>query len=546
MHPVSSVLFSKRREYKHYILSLIVLFAWNFTALSALKVVDGVYQIANALDLQAFIHIVESGNQTANAALVDDIDFRRYQSMIGSVDHPYQGIFDGCCHKIQIEYDSDGMEVALFQRIGKGGEVKNLQVSGTISSHNRYAAGLVSDLAGGTINNCLITVDIFSDYDGDCTYGGISGFTTLESTIRNCVYSGTISAPLGKRVGGLVGWVDSPGTLVENCIAVCDAELGSKENSNSVARSHDNNYVTLNNVYYVNEISSSMKGAKKVTIEDLQNGKIFYQVMGNEIHSAGQLLDEQERSLRLAQVRFRLILIIAVLLFILLLLLMVLYRYRRSRDRLLYQKLRAEHALWEGRQQNYMDFLSQPKVKIAENDGSIAENNHNSSLGEIKQTDLSPLKQDTMKPDFSANDNHTFLSDEFDEKDNSDLDESEESDEHGDSQLKSLYHQLQHNMVEKQYYTDPNLDIKRLALLVGTNRSSLSRCINRFSDGKNFNLWLAEYRVNSAINLMDNIRGQFSPEEIATRSGFNSRSTFYRQFKMLTGLTPKQYLHNRP
>ncbi|WP_302576285.1 helix-turn-helix domain-containing protein [Phocaeicola barnesiae] len=34
-------------------------------------------------------------------------------------------------------------------------------------------------------------------------------------------------------------------------------------------------------------------------------------------------------------------------------------------------------------------------------------------------------------------------------------------------------------------------------------------------------------------------------DTIYTQAGFGSRTTFYRQFKQLTGLTPKQFLKQR-
>ena len=175
-----------------------------------------------------------------------------------------------------------------------------------------------------------------------------------DTRIRNCVYAGSIKAPLGKRVGGLVGWVDNPGTVVENSIAICHAELGTDENSNSVVRCHDRSYVKLHNVFYVNDIKSGFDGAQKVSFEDLQNGRIFYQVLGSEIYSAEQQLDQYEQDLHVANVKLRLIAVIALLLALLLINLLLLYRYRRRQTRLLFQKLLVEHALWEGRQQRVL------------------------------------------------------------------------------------------------------------------------------------------------------------------------------------------------
>ena len=497
---------------------------------SGIKKEDEVYQIATAQELNEFVCIVAEEDNTANAVLTADIDFSAYDGMIGQSEQRYTGTFDGCCHKITVDYDSPGNYLALFQFIGSGGEVKNLQVTGRLHSHEQYAAGLVADMQGGTISNCLVSVDIISDYTGDCTYGGISGFTTSTSLIRNCVYAGSIKAPLGKRVGGLVGWVDDPGTRIENSIAICHAELGTDENSNSVVRSHDRSYVKLHNVFYVNNIKSGFDGAQKVNFEDLQNGRIFYQVLGNEIYSAEQQLDQYEQDLKAVNVKLRLIGIIALLLALLLISAILLYRFRRRQTLLLFQKLLVEHELWEGQQQRILEFKVQQteeatdiiqaeKVEDEEEENTIEEEEQ---PGDNTETEL---QEETISPDEET--------------------PAATNKEANQLELRRLYQLAQKGMAENHYYTDANLDVRKLALLIGTNRSTLSRAINRFSDGKNFNTWLAEYRLNHAISLMDNTQELLTLEDVATHSGFSSRSTFYRQFKTFTGLTPKQYLRSK-
>ena len=509
---------------------------------AAIKKEDGVYRIGTAQELNEFISLVDGEDSAACATLTADIDFSAYDNMIG-VKRRYTGTFDGCCHKITVNYDSPGEYRGLFKFIGEGCEVKNLQVAGRILSHNQYAAGLVADMYSGTVSNCLVTVDIESDYTDDCTYGGISGFTTGDTRIRNCVYAGSIKAPLGKRVGGLVGWVDNPGTVVENSIAICHAELGTDENSNSVVRCHDRSYVKLHNVFYVNDIKSGFDGAQKVSFEDLQNGRIFYQVLGSEIYSAEQQLDQYEQDLHVANVKLRLIAVIALLLALLLINLLLLYRYRRRQTRLLFQKLLVEHALWEGRQQRILEFKPQPAEEFID----IAQANRDEEdSGEIivmEKESLAENVADVKIMDEAESDKEATAPDGTLPKD----EEASETkgQETNQEELRRIYQLAQKGMAEHQYYTDTELDVRKLALHIGTNRSALSRAINRFSDGKNFSVWLAEYRLNHAIELMDNMERLLSPEDIAARSGFSSRSTFYRQFKTLTGLTPKQYLRNR-
>lgn len=123
--------------------------------------------------------------------------------------------------------------------------------------------------------------------------------------------------------------------------------------------------------------------------------------------------------------------------------------------------------------------------------------------------------------------------------------------EKGETALESndFYHKLYYRvllvMEKEQPFLNPDLTLSSLAQMLMTNRTYLSVAINRMT-GTNFSVWLAEYRVNYAIYLMnkseaDNNMNLFLYEE----AGFNSRTTFYRQFKQITGLTPKQYLKRR-
>lgn len=119
----------------------------------------------------------------------------------------------------------------------------------------------------------------------------------------------------------------------------------------------------------------------------------------------------------------------------------------------------------------------------------------------------------------------------------------EEAPPHAPDNLRRLYDQALRVMKEQQPFLDPGLDLVALARLVGTNRTDLSTALNR-QTGMNFSRWLAEYRVNHLLRLAGTSPGT-ELTELATKSGFTSRTSFFRQFRQVTGLTPSQYKAGR-
>ncbi len=57
----------------------------------------------------------------------------------------------------------------------------------------------------------------------------------------------------------------------------------------------------------------------------------------------------------------------------------------------------------------------------------------------------------------------------------------------------------------------------------------------------NFNNVINGYRIKYAIKILNNKDNKQTISEIATASGFNSRSSFYRAFKASTGTIPSEY-----
>ncbi|MGY3090236.1 AraC-like DNA-binding protein/TRAP-type C4-dicarboxylate transport system permease small subunit [Hymenobacter sp. UYAg731] len=97
-------------------------------------------------------------------------------------------------------------------------------------------------------------------------------------------------------------------------------------------------------------------------------------------------------------------------------------------------------------------------------------------------------------------------------------------------------------MAEEQPWLEPELTLAELAHRLRTNTSLLSHVINT-GCGQNFNDFVNSYRVAEAERKLQDPRlGHYSLVGIALESGFNSKSTFNRVFKKLTGRTPGEVM----
>ena len=95
-------------------------------------------------------------------------------------------------------------------------------------------------------------------------------------------------------------------------------------------------------------------------------------------------------------------------------------------------------------------------------------------------------------------------------------------------------------------YEEPELTLSELARRLSTNTSVLSKVVNQ-GFGMSFNDYINQFRVNAVINLLR--KGEHKKQTllgIAFDSGFNSKATFNRAFKKMTGLSPKDWLTQNP
>lgn len=113
-----------------------------------------------------------------------------------------------------------------------------------------------------------------------------------------------------------------------------------------------------------------------------------------------------------------------------------------------------------------------------------------------------------------------------------------------DEQYTTFQKKLEKQMEEEKIFLNPQLTIQELAQELGTNSHTLSRIIND-SYQKNFNEYINTYRIKEFIRVVLLNKHQENFSTLALEVGFNSKPTFNRAFKKVTGMTPRAYFKQK-
>ena len=167
----------------------------------------------------------------------------------------FAGIFDGKGYSLEFNATTTEDNIAPFREVA-GATIRNLHVTGTITTSSRDAAGIVADVVypGLTIENCRSSVIIHSTKEGVGYHGGIlagvvsgsSGSPTVN--ITGCVFDGKITtgstdATKTTDCGGFVG--RNRGTVnLTDCIydpaALADGEKWASTGSKTFVYNYTN------------------------------------------------------------------------------------------------------------------------------------------------------------------------------------------------------------------------------------------------------------------------------------------------------------------
>lgn len=245
-------------------------FPWMDRMLSYGKTEEDTIRISTAKELADFADRVNNGSAWINAVLTADIDYTGYNKMIGDGTN-FRGCFDGQGHSIKINIRRSAENAGLFGFMY--GEVKNLHVTGNISTSQKYAGGIAAQSAG-IFNNCISTVNIQSSVNGDGTHGGIMGISN-GAAIDNCVFAGSIKGLSTNCCGGFVGWA-SADVNITNSLMIGTFTVST---SGSSLFSRNDANVHVENCYYSTTWGAAYNaGSTKVNDTQLKNGEVCYRL----------------------------------------------------------------------------------------------------------------------------------------------------------------------------------------------------------------------------------------------------------------------------
>ena len=224
---------------------------------------EGNYLIASADDWKAFAKLVET-EPTANARMTEDIDLGDDQTMVGSVEYPYHGNFDGLGHTLTVNLDSyytfDKGAVAPFSCV-KDATIKNLHVAGSLKQQYCAAGGVAGNIQGNlTVSQCWVSAFIYvqgyGNYQG--TIGGIASYCddpnvrNCEIVIEDCIFSGEFGT--GIHSGSIMSHVNGEygnHAILRNCLNIGTFPSASG-NSGTFIRPIQGNSFAIDNCYYRN------------------------------------------------------------------------------------------------------------------------------------------------------------------------------------------------------------------------------------------------------------------------------------------------------
>lgn len=110
---------------------------------------------------------------------------------------------------------------------------------------------------------------------------------------------------------------------------------------------------------------------------------------------------------------------------------------------------------------------------------------------------------------------------------------------------KNIYNQLNDIMLKEEVFLNSEINLIELSQILGVHPNHLSQVINSF-ENKNFYDYINGKRIEKFITLYQNPKNKkYTIISLAYDCGFNSKSSFNKQFKKNTGQTPSEFMSSR-
>jgi len=260
-----------------------VVLDWTMTVPGG-EIDNNTFYIRSEEDWETFAMMVNSGNTSISAVMLNDITLTESSPVVGnSENNPFSGTFNGNGHTLTVNFKDTKREfLAPFQYIN-GVTIRNLHVAGTIDG-GQHPAGLAGRgfvKSNNLIENCRVSAAIYSTYPNPHAGGFIGHNGSAATTLNNCLFDGSITAltnNLDSYAAPFIGWEDG-GT---HNVVTNNLEDGSYKNFSHTApnyhynktggggAAYGNSSVSYNNYSRHNKFSTLNKG-EGLSNEELAN-----------------------------------------------------------------------------------------------------------------------------------------------------------------------------------------------------------------------------------------------------------------------------------
>ena len=120
--------------------------------------------------------------------------------------------------------------------------------------------------------------------------------------------------------------------------------------------------------------------------------------------------------------------------------------------------------------------------------------------------------------------------------------EEEEAAQTDSETLNQLMQRLDQLMEEKKLYLQSDLKVSDVAKMLHTTRRNVSECITARHEYTSFAHFVNGYRVKHAQQLLRQ-HPDMKTSSVGLESGFANEPSFFRTFKTITGMTPREWVN---
>lgn len=109
-------------------------------------------------------------------------------------------------------------------------------------------------------------------------------------------------------------------------------------------------------------------------------------------------------------------------------------------------------------------------------------------------------------------------------------------------EMDAIISKINHSFQSQKVFLNPDFSLDLLSQEINTPKIKITQALNIKLDS-NFYNYLNYYRIEESKRLIEKSKHS-NLADISFESGFKNKSTFYKNFKLLNGITPKEYQKN--